>query len=92
MKLYATIQAEKLQDGKTIIVKKSQGSNTLLDINITNEHGHLLAYVQVLHRENALPMVYYARVPQHAYSTTSLAERDAIVSMEKDKGKKQKDE
>lgn len=34
MKLYTTTRAEKYQDGKTIQVTKSQGSNTQININI----------------------------------------------------------
>lgn len=89
MKLYTTVQAQKLQDGKIITVKKSQGSNTELNINITNEKGWLLAYIQVLERKGQLPMVYFVPIIQHAYEVRSPLERDAIVEIEK--GKKQKD-
>lgn len=90
MKLYTTIQAQKLQDGKLITVKKAQGSNTELHINIMNETKGLLAYVHVLYRENELPMVYFVPVRHHAYEVRSDAERSIIV--EREKGKKQKDE
>lgn len=92
MKLYATIQAQKLQDGKLITVKKAQGSNTNLDIDITNGTGGLIAYVQVMHRRDALPMVYFVPVLHHAYATYNNEERSAIMKLEETKGKQKKDE
>lgn len=38
MKLYATIHAEKLENGKIITVKKAQGSNTWLHVKLTVEN------------------------------------------------------
>ncbi len=88
MKLYAKIQGEKLTDGKISWVKKGQGSNTRLDINIMNEAGALLAYVTVSEREGDLPVVYFTHLKHHAYLATSDIEHDAILKIEK--GKKQK--
>jgi len=91
MKLYTTIQAEKLTNGTISIVKKSQGSNTHLDINIIDEAGALMAHLKVHALKSGKPVIYFTSLPQHAYITTNQAEYEAIVLLESPKGKQQID-
>lgn len=85
MKLYAKIEADKLQDGTHIVVSKAQGSNEYLQINITNDTGALIACVQVKARKGDIPAVYFVNDPAHGYLATSRVEYNAILSIEKGK-------
>jgi len=80
LKLYATSTSER--------ASKGQGGNEFLDINITNEQGHLLAYIRVIPRENDIPALYFEDLIQHVYLVKNRGEWDVIE--EKEKGKKQK--
>lgn len=75
MKLYATTSSER--------ATKGQGGNDYLDINITNEHKHLLAYIRVTPRNNNVPIIYFTCISQHAQLVPDRGDFDAIENMHK---------
>lgn len=89
MNIYSIIQAEKLQDGKTIIVKKGQGSNTHLNINIIDETKALIAHIKISYRKDRqlqlLPLIYFTHVPAHGYLCTSQTEYEYLLKANKQK-------
>jgi len=60
MKLYATIKANKLQNGQNITVEKGQGSNEWLDIKLTITEGktiHEIGIIRLQHHPEGYELV-----------------------------------
>jgi hypothetical protein len=91
MKLYATVTSER--------ASKGQGGNEYVNINITNEQKHLIAYVQLKPLQNNLSFRFGFVDPNWVIHQTKdwrgAFEFDGILGLSKlgiEKGEKQKGE
>lgn len=80
MKLYATIKAHKLQNGKNIIVEKGQGTNEYMGILLNDETGRNLVELYAEVRENDIYIKFM-----------DFREEERIITFDLPKVKKQKD-
>lgn len=62
MKLYATIETEKLINGEIKTVTKHQGSNTCIEINIQGEDGEFLGLFRMKKTRDSVGDLWYATI------------------------------